>query len=120
MAHKFTSSEPSTSDEKKIARDKATALRKASLIRPIPPLPASDESDFTGRSRWVYQELRDRKVALFIDKLPEGVWEIRYDFRAEVPGHFHALPVLGSAMYVPEIRCNGAEERLEILDATGS
>ena len=25
--------------------------------------------DFTGRTRWVYQELRDRKVALFIDHL---------------------------------------------------
>jgi hypothetical protein len=29
-------------------------------------------SDFTRRTRWVYQELRDRKVALFIDHLPEG------------------------------------------------
>ena len=43
-----------------------------------------DEADFTGRTRWVYQELRDRKIALFLDKLPEGVWEIRYDLRAEV------------------------------------
>jgi uncharacterized protein YfaS (alpha-2-macroglobulin family) len=61
-------------------------------------------SDYTDRQRWVYQELRDRKVALFIDKLPQGVWEIRYDLRAEIPGEFHALPVLGHAMYVPEIR----------------
>lgn len=74
----------------------------------------SDQTDFTGRSRWVYQELRDRKVALFVDKLPEGLWEIRYDLRAEVPGRFHALPVLGQAMYVPEIRCNGAELRLRV------
>ena len=73
-------------------------------------------SRFTGRSRWVYQELRDRKVALFIDKLPEGLWEIRYELRAEVPGEFHALPVLGHAMYVPEIRCNGEEQRVCVLD----
>ena len=52
-------------------------------------------SDFTGRNRWVYQELRDRKVALFIDHLPEGVWQMRYEFRAESPGYFHALPVIG-------------------------
>jgi uncharacterized protein YfaS (alpha-2-macroglobulin family)/tetratricopeptide (TPR) repeat protein len=85
----------------------------------------SDRSDgsggsaesYTGRSRWVYQELRDRKVALFVDKLPEGVWEIRYDLRAEVPGRFHALPVLGQAMYVPEIRCNSAEQRVVVTDA---
>jgi uncharacterized protein YfaS (alpha-2-macroglobulin family) len=73
-------------------------------------------SDLTGASRYVYQELRDRKVALFLDKLPQGVWEIRYELRAEVPGSFHALPVLGHAMYVPEIRCNGEEIRITVLD----
>ncbi|HYG25220.1 MAG TPA: MG2 domain-containing protein [Verrucomicrobiae bacterium] len=73
-------------------------------------------SDFTGRTRWVHQELRDRKVALFVDKLPQGLWEIRYDGRAEVPGKFHALPLLGQAMYVPEIRANGAELRVTVQD----
>ena len=53
-------------------------------------------------------------MALFIDKLPEGFWEIRYRLRAETPGEFHALPVLGHAMYVPEIRANGAEIRLTV------
>ncbi len=71
---------------------------------------------FTGQTRWVYQELRDRKVALFIDKLPEGVWQLRYQLRAEAPGTFHALPVLGHAMYVPEIRTNGEEVRLSVVD----
>jgi len=51
--------------------------------------------DTTGRTRWVYQELRDRKVVMFIVKLPQGVWELRYQLRAEVPGDFHALPVSG-------------------------
>lgn len=80
------------------------------------PAPITDE-DHTGRSRWVYEELRDRKVALFIDKLDQGVWEIKYDLRAEVPGQFHALPVIGHAMYVPEIRCNGAEVRINVVEA---
>ncbi len=75
-----------------------------------------ERQDYTGRTRYVHQELRDRKVALFIDKLPEGVWEIRYELRAETPGQFHALPVLGHAMYVPEIRCNGAEVRVDVED----
>jgi uncharacterized protein YfaS (alpha-2-macroglobulin family) len=88
---------------------------KESAIRN--PQSAMENMDFTGRQRWVYQELRDRKVALFLDKLPEGVWEIRYDLRAEVPGEFHALPVVGHAMYVPEIRCNGAEVRVKVADA---
>ena len=67
-------------------------------------------------SRWVYQELRDRKVAMFIDHLKEGVWQIRYEMRAETPGIFHALPVLGEAMYVPEIRCNSAEQRITVAE----
>ena len=74
------------------------------------------DGGFTGRSRWVYQELRDRKVALFIDRLPEGVWQLTYEMRAEAPGAFHALPVLGHAMYVPEIRTNGAEARIRVVD----
>jgi len=75
-----------------------------------------EEKDYTGRTAWIYQELRDRKTALFIDHLPQGVWEIHYQLRAEVPGQFHALPVLGQAMYVPEIRCNGAEIRMTVAD----
>jgi uncharacterized protein YfaS (alpha-2-macroglobulin family) len=71
---------------------------------------------FTHRTRWVYQELRDRKVALFVDRLPEGIWQVSYELRAEAPGSFHALPVLGHAMYVPEIRTNGAETHLRIID----
>ena len=74
------------------------------------------DGGFTGRTRWVYQELRDRKVALFIDRMPEGVWQLSYEMRAEAPGAFHALPVLGHAMYVPEIRTNGAETRVRVID----
>ncbi|HKV38960.1 MAG TPA: alpha-2-macroglobulin, partial [Blastocatellia bacterium] len=78
---------------------------------------SEEESDSTGRMAQVHQELRDRKVAMFIGQLPQGVWEIRYDMRAEVPGSFHALPVTGQAMYVPEIRCNGAETRVKVAEA---
>ncbi len=79
--------------------------------------PSPEEyANYTGRRRRVYQELRDRKVALFIDKLPEGIWEIRYQLRAETPGRFHALPVVGHAMYAPEIRANGVETRLNVED----
>jgi hypothetical protein len=67
-----------------------------------------------GAQQWVYRELRDRKVALFIDRLAQGTWEIRYTMRAEVPGEFHALPLLGHAMYVPEIRANGDETRIRV------
>ncbi|MDQ3282488.1 MAG: MG2 domain-containing protein [Acidobacteriota bacterium] len=63
---------------------------------------------------FVYQELRDRKVALFIDHLPQGVWEVRYTLRAETPGTFHALPVIGQGMYAPEVRGNSDEVRMTV------
>jgi len=63
----------------------------------------------TGRTQVVYQELRDRHVALFVEQLPQGVWQMEYELRAETPGQFAALPTLGHAMYVPEIRANSAE-----------
>jgi len=84
-------------------------------IRPIDV--ERDPADYTGRTTWIYQELRDRHVAMFFNRLPEGVWEIRYQYRAEVPGEFHALPVLGYAMYVPEIRCNSREMRMTVYEA---
>jgi alpha-2-macroglobulin len=68
----------------------------------------------TNASASVYQELRDRKVAMFVDRLGQGLWEIRYTLRAEVPGTFHALPLLGQAMYVPDVRANGDEVRVTV------
>lgn len=91
-------------------------LKSGSLNRAANAMMVMKPEDYTGESRWVYQELRDRKAAFFIDRLPQGVWEIRYELRAEVPGAFHALPVLGHAMYVPEIRCNGSEVRVSVRD----
>jgi uncharacterized protein YfaS (alpha-2-macroglobulin family) len=75
-----------------------------------------DPARFTGRSRGLHAEWRDRKVALFADKLAQGVWEMRYELRAEVPGTFHALPVMAEAMYVPEIKGNSDEIRLTVAE----
>ncbi len=75
-----------------------------------------DRTDYTGRQRSTYRELRDRHVAFFINSLDQGFWELTYTLRAEVPGSFHALPVKGEAMYAPEIKCNGREVRLRVLD----
>ena len=40
------------------------------------------QNDLNAFNVAVDQELRDRKVALFIDHLPEGVWQISYESRA--------------------------------------
>jgi len=94
---------------------KRVDLKPGGGDRPL-DLGLRDASEYTGRQRYVYRELRDRKVALFIDRLPQGYWEVRYSLRAEAPGAFHALPLIGRAMYVPEIRSNSAEFRLTVQD----
>jgi alpha-2-macroglobulin len=61
-------------------------------------------------------ELRDEKVALFVDYLPQGTRVLRYRMRAEIPGRFHALPTNGYAMYAPEVRAISDEQRLGVKD----
>lgn len=99
---------------KQKAKSHVAAPKMRSRGKSIANAGSTTGEDHTGRSRGVYQELRDRKVALFIDKLPQGMWEIKYMLRAEIPGQFHALPVIGQAMYTPEIRCNGAETHVKV------
>lgn len=65
-------------------------------------------SPYSGRTVAAYQEIHERGGVFFIDRLPEGTWEIRYRLRAETPGRFEVLPGQASAMYVPRIRANSA------------
>ena len=61
-------------------------------------------------------ELRDEKVAFFVDRLPQGRRVLRYRVRAQVPGQFHALPTNGYAMYAPEVRAISDETRVGVQD----
>jgi uncharacterized protein YfaS (alpha-2-macroglobulin family)/tetratricopeptide (TPR) repeat protein len=61
-------------------------------------------------------ELRDEKVAFFVDRLPQGTRVLRYRMRAEIPGRFHALPTNGYAMYAPEVRAISDEMRMGVED----
>jgi len=85
-------------------------------LDPTAPDSASEEERYTGRTAWVYQELRDRQVALMIPRLPTGLWEIRYRLRAEAPGDFTALPAKGSAMYVPPIEAGSGDADMMVKD----
>ena len=62
-------------------------------------------------------ELRDTKVAFFIDHLKQGTSRITYRLRAEIPGSFHALPTNAYAFYTPDIRALSDEWRVTIADA---
>lgn len=65
---------------------------------------------------WSYMELRDEKVAFFVNDIGRGEHLLRYRLRAEIPGVFHALPSVVQAMYVPELRGNADEFVLKIED----
>ena len=75
------------------------------------------------RSGWnyqglhAYQEFRDEKVAFFAERLPKGRHNLSYRVRAEIPGHFSALPTKAEAMYSPELRGNAKEWKAEIGEA---
>jgi len=83
----------------------------------FPSDPVASGWRWSGQQQPLHQEWRDRQVALFVDELPEGVWEIRYTLRAEAPGAFHALPAVGQAMYIPQIRGNSHEKRFKVTEA---
>ena len=63
---------------------------------------------------------RDHTIGLFRKQgmFPVGFFHVAVPAgqAAERAQPEEALPVLGHAMYVPEIRCNGAEVRVSVTD----
>jgi len=62
-------------------------------------------------------ELRDEKVVLFADYLPEGTYEYSYVMRATTPGDFHVIPTLAWEFYFPEVFGRSAGRMLYIGQA---
>ncbi len=74
-------------------------------------------SGYTWEGRLGMQrEIRDEKVAFFINWLPQGKHQIKYRIRAEIPGDYHAMPTKGYAMYSPKIYTLSNEFRMSIRD----
>jgi uncharacterized protein YfaS (alpha-2-macroglobulin family) len=78
--------------------------------------PVALQSGYSGNELGAYMELRDNRVALFVDRLARGKHSVSYRMRAEIPGQFSALPTKASAMYAPELRGNSDELKLQIDD----
>lgn len=90
-------------------------LRKAAANAPATK-GGREPEEYGDRTASAHAEWRDRHGAFFVDRIGQGFWELRSEFRAERPGRFHALPATVEAMYVPELRANGDEVRLEVHD----
>lgn len=78
--------------------------------------PVEVQSGYTGNRLGAYMELRDEKVAFFVERLPRGTHSVKYRLRAEIPGSFSALPAKGYAMYAPELRGNSDELKVTITE----
>ena len=95
-------------------------LERQSGYRSMRRVPLGEVDQFTRRilgSSGAYCEFRRGHIAVFADRLEQGIWEFRYRLRATVPGRFAALPAIGEAMYVPKIRANSANRFTEITAA---
>lgn len=78
--------------------------------------PVEVQSGWTYQGISAYREFRDEKVAFFAERLPKGRCNVSYRVKAEIPGHFSALPTKAEAMYAPELRGNAAEWKAKIED----
>ena len=61
-----------------------------------------------------YREMRDEKVAFFVERMSRGKHTLSYRTRAEVPGKFSALPAIVSGMYAPELKGNSDEIKVVV------
>jgi len=62
------------------------------------------------------RELRDEKVAFFLDRLRQGRQVLTYRLRAETPGVFRVLPHRGEAMYAPRIQAISDSFEIQVVD----
>ncbi len=104
----------------------ATSSAAATLAPPLPGAEAAEQGEgfgedwggspggvggtFGGLPEWAFgdytpfgrRELRDDRVLAFADRLPPGVWEVRFVLRATTPGTFLFPPAQAAEMYRPE------------------
>ena len=78
--------------------------------------PVDLRSGYTGNDLGAYVEFRDNRVVFFARALARGKHSVAYRMRAEIPGHFSALPTRAWAMYAPELKANSDEMKIGVKD----
>jgi hypothetical protein len=105
------------------ARVSVRSARDYDYIMIEDPIPAGcevidrgDVPDWEWEYWWQDVDVRDEMVSFFARRLPQGRRVIEYMLRAQIPGKYHVMPTRAYAMYQPEIRGDGPENRVEIED----
>jgi len=65
---------------------------------------------------WAQRDVRDEKIAFFIEQLEPGTHTLFYTLRAELPGTYRVLPTRAEGMYEPEVHSTGGESVIEIRE----
>jgi len=65
---------------------------------------------------WAQRDVRDEKIAFFIEQLEAGTHTLFYTLRAELPGTYRVLPTRAEGMYEPEVHSTGGESVIEIRE----
>jgi uncharacterized protein YfaS (alpha-2-macroglobulin family) len=88
-------------------------------------IPGEPEYDEQAREKrgyygwyWWYadREVHDEKVSFFARYIYPEEQEFSYILRAQIPGTYAVMPSVGSLMYYPEVRGNGAMLSMTITD----
>jgi uncharacterized protein YfaS (alpha-2-macroglobulin family) len=83
----------------------------------IPDEPAYGEKNRWGDYWWYdSREIRDEKVAFFAHYVSPETHQFTYILRAQIPGRYSVMPSIGSLMYYPEVRGNGAPLTIRITE----
>jgi uncharacterized protein YfaS (alpha-2-macroglobulin family) len=78
--------------------------------------PDDQRSGYVHEGLHAYRELRDDRVAFFLNVLARGQHSISYRLRTEAPGKVAALPAVIEGMYAPELVGNSDEMQLQVVD----
>ncbi|MEY2726173.1 MAG: hypothetical protein RLZZ458_2040, partial [Planctomycetota bacterium] len=78
--------------------------------------PDDQRSGYVHEGLRAYRELRDDRVAFFLNELARGQHSISYRIRTEAPGKVAALPAVIEGMYSPELVGNSDEMQLQVID----
>ena len=107
----------------------ATDHRWVALVDPLPAgfeavnpaLASGKPSDPPSPTRarwtpvtWDHQNLRDDRVEWFADHMAAGHYELTYQARATIDGHFTAAPATVEAMYQPDQHARTAREAITV------
>ena len=111
----------------------ATDHRWVALVDPLPAgfeavnpaLASGKPSDPPSPTRarwtpvtWDHQNLRDDRVEWFADHMAAGHYELTYQARATIDGHFTAAPATVEAMYQPDQHARTAREAITVTAAS--